>query len=487
MTLAASAEETAGWWTRTGVAETADITGCFTFPLLGAPWEHVCGALRSSTVTIDLIIAAWNSAGSLGPCLDAIALSSFNRHAPHRLRVIVCDDGSTDSTQADLRARRRDLDLLVIRQDHRSQAFAINAALERAEADVIVFCDADMLLGCGALDEIAARHERWPEVVCAGFRGNIDAPAVPDKRDGLAELIHRESLSGDNRVRFHMPTLTPNMMDATRWLTRLGDGRHLLDCEGMRWSRHRYVFGCLFSAARTLLADANGMPEIVPRWGFQDALLVARLEALGAFVLPVTTAWGWHIVHEIRHADQWFQYRRNGLAYAEILAQEPEDLSWRAPADAPAVRDVWSAERTEAVTQPERPVRATAELLHALGLWRACLDRLGPAPSTPREKLLADECRMRLGGVDELSTAPAAASLWHALALLRTGRTAEARTAFRCCADGTDPVADYATSASPPELLHLAADLAANGMPEIARLHREVAVLLDQTQGEAEV
>src|SRR5439155_466884 len=187
---------------------------------------------------------AWNSAGSLGPCLDAIALSSLNRHAPHRLRVMVCDDGSTDSTQADLRARRRDLDLLVMRHDHRSQAFAINAALERAEADVIVFCDADMLLGCGALDEIAARHERWPEVV--------------------------------------------------------------------------------------------------PRWGYQDALLVARLEALGAFVLPVTTAWGWHVVHEIRHADQWFQYRRNGLAYAEILAQKSAELSWRVP-DAPLVREVWSA------------------------------------------------------------------------------------------------------------------------------------------------
>src|SRR5439155_2235977 len=213
---------------------------------------------------------AWNSAGSLGPCLDAIALSSLNRHAPHRLRVMVCDDGSTDSTQADLRAGRRDLDLLVMRHDHRSQAFAINAALERAEADVIVFCDADMLLGCGALDEIAARHERWPEVVCAGFRGNIDAAGLQDGRDGLAELIHREALSGDNRVRFHMPTLTPNMMAASRWLAGLGGGRHLLDCEGTRWPRHRYVFGCLFSAARALVAAADGMPEIVPRWRSQD-------------------------------------------------------------------------------------------------------------------------------------------------------------------------------------------------------------------------
>ena len=488
MTLATAAEDTAGWWTRAGVADTSDLTDCFTFPLLGAPWEHACGTLRSSTVTIDVIIPAWNSAGSLGACLDALALSSLNRLAPHRLRVVVCDDGSTDTTQTDLRARGRDLNLVVVRQDNHGQSFAINTALSVAEADVVVLCDSDMLLGCGALDEIAARHERWPDVVCAGFRSDIDAAALPDGPDELTELIHAEAVSGDNRFRFHMPTLVPNMMAATGWLTHLGGGRHLLDCEGTRWPRHRYVYGCLFSVSRELMAAANGMPEIVPRWGYQDTLMAARLESLGAFVLPVTTVWGWHVAHEIRHADQWFQYRRNSLAYAEILAQKTEDLSWRVSADVPPEREVWSIDGAEAVTQPEYPVRETAELLHALGFWDACLDRIG-APATPREALIADECKLRLGRVDELSAAPATASLWHALALLRTGRTAEARTALLRCVDtvdGPDPVTSYAISASPPELRYLGAHFAANGMPEIARIHRDVAVLLDPSLKEAQ-
>jgi len=329
------------------------------------------------------------------------------------------------------------------------------------------------------LDEITARHERWPDVVCAGFRSNIDSAALPGGRAGLAGLMHQEALSGDNRIRFHMPTLVPNMMHATRWLTRLGSGRHFLDCEGTRWLRHRYAFGCLFSARRGLVSAAKGMPEIVPRWGYQDSLLVARLEAMGAFVLPVTTAWGWHVAHEIRLADQWFQYRRNGLAYAEILAQDPEDLSWRVPAQAPAVREVWSVERAEAVTAQEYPVRMTPGLLHALGLWGVCLDLLSRAPSSPSRALLADECRLRLGRVNELAEAPAAVSLWHALALLRTGRAAEAREIFRRCAYGADPVAGYATSASPPELLHLGAHFAAHGMSDVACLYRDVAMLLD--------
>lgn len=479
-TLGDAAEASAGWRQRTATeGDPDDVADCFTFPLLGAPWDHSCSVLRSTRVTIDVVIAAWNSAVSLTHCLDAIALSSLNRLAPHRLRVLVCDDGSTDSTQADLRSRRRDLDLVVVRQDHRSQSFAINAALRHAEADVLVFCDADMILGCGALDEIAARHERWSDVVCAGFRSNIDGAAVPDERDGIAELIHQEALSADNRVRFHMPTLVPNMMDATRWLTRLGGGRHVLDCEGARWLRHRYVFGCLFSASRSLVLAADGMPEIVPRWGFQDSLLAARLEALGAFVLPVTTAWGWHVAHDIRHADQWFQYRRNGLAYTEILGQDQAKLSWRFPADAPAIRDVWTSRRHETVTAADRPVRKTAQLLHALGLWEACLDLLSEHPGSLSDATLADECRLRLGRVDELAEDPASDSLWYAVALLRTGRRAEASAAFRRCADENDPVARYATSASVPELMHLGTHFATHGMPDVAQLHFDVAALLE--------
>ncbi len=479
MTLGAAAEGAAGWWTRTAVADSPDVADCFTFPLLGAPWEHSCNTLRSRMATIDVIVATWNSAGSLRPCLDAIALSSLNRLAPHRLRVLICDDGSTDSTQSDLRARRRDLDLRVIRQDHRSQAFAINAALDHAEADVLVFCDADMILGCGALDEIAARHELWPDVVCAGFRSNIDSSVVPGGHAGITRLVHQEALTTDNRIRFHMPTLVTNMMHATGWLSQLGNGRYVLDCEGTGWLRHRYVFGCLFSADRTLVSAADGMPEIVPRWGYQDSLLVARLEAIGAFVLPVTTAWGWHVAHDIRHTDQWFQYRRNGLAYTEILSQDLARLSWRSPADRPVVHEVWSVEQDEIITTPELPIQKTPELLHALGLWGDCLRLLGQIPVSPRVALLADECRLRLGQVDELAEAPATGSLWHALALLRVGRVVEAREVFRRCANGIDPVAHYATSASAPEMLHLGAHFAAHGMPDTARLYHDVGVLLD--------
>lgn len=480
MTLGTAAEAAAGWWVKAGVAATSDITDCLAFPLLGAPWEHSCGTLRSTAVTLDVIIPTWNSAESLCSCLDAIALSSLNRLAPHRLRVIVCDDGSADSTQADLRARLHDLNLLVVRQDNYGQSFAINTALFVAEADVIVLCDADMLLGCGALDELAARHERWPDVLCAGFRSDIDTAAMPLGRNDLTRLIHREALSGDNRLRFHMPTLVPNMMVATRWLSRLGDGRYLLDCEGSRWPRHRFAYGCLFSVARELMEAANGMPEVLPHWGYNDTLMAARLEALGAFVLPVTTAWGWHVAHEIRHFDQWFQYRRNGLAYAEILAQDTHELPWRVKRERAVERYEWSVSRSEFATTPNHQVQVTPELLHALGLWDACLDRLGPAPTTKEAALLADECKLRLGHLDELTTTRTLPSLWHALALLRTGRTAEARSSLQRCVGITDPVSHYAASASPPELLYLGASLAENGMHEIAHMHREVAGLVNR-------
>lgn len=444
-----------GWHTATG---TADGTELFDFPLLGHPAGHRCNELRSKTSSVSVLIPTWNSLPSLRVCLAALERSSLNRLAQNRLQVVICDDGSNDGTWDDLRDRPAALDLLVLRLDHQGQSSALNAGLAAARGHIVVICDSDMILGCGALDELVSRHERWPAAACFGFRTDVDA--LPASANALIEMMHTEALTGDNRVRFHRPSLMTNMLVDSKWLAALADGRHLLDCEGSQWRRHRFLYGCLFSAPRALFEAVGGMPDGVPRWGYQDTLVAAAFEAHGSFLLPVVAATAHHVAHPIRHSDQWFQYHRNRLAYEFILGTDAARHWWRRPGAGSRVLNSHAARKPPELIEA-RMVADSGRLDYFLGRWERLLERSDD--SDPAE---IAECLYRTGRHDEL-VERADDSYWRAAALALAGRSTQARACLERAAEH-DEVARYVQTASTAELLRLAHHYHEQGLAEIA-------------------
>ncbi|WP_280483608.1 glycosyltransferase family 2 protein [Nocardia farcinica] len=441
---------------------------------LGHPCAHRCTGLRSERATATVIIPTWNSGNSVLLTLRSLEQSSLNRHAPTRLQVLVCDDGSTDDTAARIRRTPLGLNVNVLELDHRGQSYSINSGLEQADGDVVVVCDSDMLLGCGALDELVARVERDREAVPFGFRSDIRIEDCPTDTTGLWSLIHREAVSRDNRFRFHMPTLTTNMMLATGWTSSLDGGRTFVDCEGSLWRRHRFLFGALFAVDRDRLRAIGGMPTALPRWGYQDTLVAARLEAEDGYVLPVLSAHAHHIAHDIRHPDQWFQYRRNQLGYNHLLAAPMERLPWTVPL-ASHRTGVTTAHTASGITDdhPALEISETASVRYALGQWEACLTH--DRAVLPAHELA--ECLYRLHRFDELVSLPEP-SFWQALVLRQIGADDRAARALSGAA-AHDPVAAYVASASRAELSYLAAEYDAHALSDTAELHREALALLD--------
>lgn len=98
---------------------------------------------------------AYNEAQRIGPALDelyAYLRSPGRADLPARIEVVVVDDGSTDGT-ASLVARRPEASasnpdgetaLRVMTVPHRGKGAAVRAGMLAADADLIVFADADM-------------------------------------------------------------------------------------------------------------------------------------------------------------------------------------------------------------------------------------------------------------------------------------------------------------------------------------------------------
>jgi dolichyl-phosphate beta-glucosyltransferase len=115
-----------------------------------------------SARSLAIVLPAYNEADRLGPALDE--LYGFLRQAaaarpgsagaaglPDRIHVLVVDDGSTDGTADLVRARpettgdgRLVPQLRIMTIAHGGKGAAVRAGMLAADADLVVFADADM-------------------------------------------------------------------------------------------------------------------------------------------------------------------------------------------------------------------------------------------------------------------------------------------------------------------------------------------------------
>jgi dolichol-phosphate mannosyltransferase len=112
---------------------------------------------------LSLVIPVRNEAGNIGPLLDEV----FATLPPSLLgEVIVVDDGSTDTTVAEVRARMTDR-LHLIRHDHSAgQSRAIRSGVQAARFARIATMDGDGQNPSADLIALAAaQHSNGPQLV----------------------------------------------------------------------------------------------------------------------------------------------------------------------------------------------------------------------------------------------------------------------------------------------------------------------------------
>lgn len=273
--------------------------------------------------SVTVVIPAFNAAETIGPCLRAIEASTFHERHPHLLQVVVVDDGSADDTAKRAAALQGVTNSKVVSQPHAGRASAMNTGIAAAEGDVVISCDADMLLTRHTIEALTMRHQVLDGVLLLGFRSDVClGPNYGEEAgSGFEQLLTRPALLGDNRLSFDWPGWPENMVQSSDELRSLGRAQCLWMPSGEAWRLPRVVFGCLFSMRRASLLELGCYDERFNGWGWEDTELAARALAAGHYVIPVYAASGHHIAHRARSPFRWREADRNRRLYQQLLDQ----------------------------------------------------------------------------------------------------------------------------------------------------------------------
>ena len=291
-----------------------------------SPPPNIC--FTKKPLSASIVIPAWNASATILSCLTAIEQSSFNKKFQSRLQVVVVDDGSTDKTWEILKKNSFFLNLIVVKQKNSGQAAALNTGISVAEGDIVVSCDADMILSYYTIEHFMARHEIVPNVLLAGFRSDtsIDNPIIETDYIRKNGSPLGTCFANDERIVYSTPGWPSNMCLVSNHYKRLGYARGLWMPNDINyndpWRLSDLVFGALFSLSREIYLKVGGYDERLYGWGSTDGLLAAKAISVGQYVIPIYAASGLHIEHPFRTKDKQLEYSQNRKKFFEIIQTE---------------------------------------------------------------------------------------------------------------------------------------------------------------------
>lgn len=197
---------------------------------------------------VSVILPAYNAVDYIARAIDSVLTQTH-----HALELIVVDDGSTDGT-ADVAAPliAADSRAHLLRIPNSGPAVARNRGLDviSADADYVMFIDADDFIAPDAVEYALSAAEKGAELVLMGF-------TILNPDGSRRDYYEREELLtavtlGDALPRLYMANMLNQVwakLFSTRLLRELG--LRFLD---YRWGEDRlFVFDCLEHAAMTAM------------------------------------------------------------------------------------------------------------------------------------------------------------------------------------------------------------------------------------------
>lgn len=266
---------------------------------------------------ISIVIPTWNSSNSLRYTLNSLSYCGVIRKFSDKVEILLIDDGSDDNLIDLLSSIKFPYRIRFIKQRHMGRAQAINMATFHATGDIIIFCDADLVVTPYAIDELVKRQQLFlHDAIFFGFRQDVYLESL---RNGLEHFLEEQTvnLEQDNRFLTDFPGgWGTNMMLETDRLQGYSCEKNIYVTNNKVgiydiWQLYRMPYGFLLSVSRQNLLSVGGFAEYLVGWGFDDTEFSAKCLLKGIKLIPVPSAFVYHIYHPIRSNTQWEEGIRN--------------------------------------------------------------------------------------------------------------------------------------------------------------------------------
>ena len=257
---------------------------------------------------VAVVIPVYNRIDLLANTLAGLVAQTYES-----MEVIVADDGSEEDTTEALTSVSGQLEVTVVRQEHRGYGAgrARNLGASHTDADVLVFIDADCIPDPDLVKRHAQWHRRAHNLVVIGSRHHLDTSGVDRNALVAGEAGLREQIASSADAD---ESLVPD--DFRRVFYRRTAGLRLGD------EAFRSLVSSNFSIRREQFNSVGGFAEDFGRWGGEDTELGWRLFNEGMFFVPENDAAIYHQT-QVDEGDSpdWRQKARaanDGIIQAKI-------------------------------------------------------------------------------------------------------------------------------------------------------------------------
>ncbi len=142
--------------------------------------------MRKKALRISVVMATYNRAETIAITLNHLAEQTLD---PASFEVIVVDDGSTDGTEAVVRAKEPTLPfcLRYVRHPNRGPGYTQNRGIQMAQAPIVCLMADDIHFAPHALAAHLRLHERHPEPEAAVLGKVLQSPELAAESVFLAK------------------------------------------------------------------------------------------------------------------------------------------------------------------------------------------------------------------------------------------------------------------------------------------------------------